>query len=342
MNQIYFDPSNLKYGTEQRRFAQYLTEIGLQHSTVVDYSKALSHHEIRSILLDNFGCEAIYDIKDEGRLLDVIRFFKPVTKGIAPRVRNATRKYIDFIAWEKHLKVVAEREESFRKYIIASGSNEAAARNYACLLRSKRIIDTLSKSFGVNCLYDIDDEFELRRVQTLFKDRSINSHNQFVHAVDKYIEWLKSSKEVKTIDDDTQALLDEKNRIIADLEKRLAEKESEIELLSRQQKDVVNHECVVANVFSEIANRYLQCMKNKAVTRRKEVKDSLHSIMEELKMHPLIPEDLQKCINSFDDVAAPDIPHVNINEYVIEKKVGYQVDNVEAGGTGITVEGGKV
>lgn len=335
---------NIKFGfyaeAQKQKFQSFLMDIGLSMSASISCSDALTEID-RKFLLKRTGFDSVYKISDRRKLSGIRSYLQNYT-------RNALKRYIHFLQVCEEERLVTERREAFCRYLQKIIS-ESGARQYSRLLCSKRIIETMINSFDVSSVYCLTDELRLRQVETIFKATSINSHNEFSSAIKRYIEWLNTDEAKVFYPDDRQINIGDplqakdKEQRIAELEKLLQEKDTEIsQLKTASRQTAVEHNQVVADVFSEIANRYLQCMKNKAVTRRKEVKDSLHSIMEELKMHPLIPEDLQKCINSFDDVAAPDIPHVNINEYVIEKKVGYQVDNVEAGGIGITVEGGKM
>ena len=341
----YTKMQHIDIALQQNLFRKFLVSVvQLKSDTAILYSNTLG--QIRpEFILKYSVCTSVYELMDSIVLRRVVDDLPDGS--FAKRADRAVKHYIDFLQVQRERELVESREKLYYEHLRLVYSDSAAQR-YCRLLRSNLIVDTMLKSFGVSSVYCLNNERDLNLVKVLFANSGINSHNAFRAAVDKYIEWINliggiegGDKTPEPSADDIQRVLDEKNRIIADLEKHLAEKDTEIaQLRNLQPQNVVSHESDVADIFSEIANRYLLCMKNKAVQRRKEVKDSLHSIMEELKMHKFVPEDLQKCINSFDDVAAPDIPQINIKEYILEKNVSHQVDNVEAGGTGIIVDGG--
>lgn len=124
----------------------------------------------------------------------------------------------------------------------------------------------------------------------------------------------------------------EANMKLREAEAKVAEYEK-----SKSEEKIVDHEEVVVSVFCEIAQRYMESTKRKRTDQRTLVKNSLHDIMSQLKMFGRIPNDLQKCINNFDDETTPVIPHVIVQgDYVLQKHVDGQVNHVDDGGTGIS------
>lgn len=84
--------------------------------------------------------------------------------------------------------------------------------------------------------------------------------------------------------------------------------------------------------FCKIAVEYLDKCKNKSSDFRKNVKDNLQSIMNALKLHKFVPEELQEAIDSFDDEKPqPTMPQ----EVVITKHVENEIHHVAPGATGV-------
>lgn len=125
---------------------------------------------------------------------------------------------------------------------------------------------------------------------------------------------------------------DEANKKLTKAEAKIADYEK-----VESERKPIEHNQLVGDIFSEIAQRYMECTKNKDVAGRKEVKRNLRDIMDELKLHSHISRDIQRCISHFDDKEPPVIPQIIVQEVVLEKHVDYQVNGVEAGATGISV-----
>ncbi len=69
--------------------------------------------------------------------------------------------------------------------------------------------------------------------------------------------------------------------------------------------EVASYDEAVGRFFAEIARRYMECTKNKDVAGRRQVRQSLRDIIDELKLHDYVPRDVLRCISHFDDKDAP-------------------------------------
>lgn len=89
--------------------------------------------------------------------------------------------------------------------------------------------------------------------------------------------------------------------------KREAEYDKKIEKLEAELAEARNLD------FTILAVHYLNATRKKDYTTRKKVKDNLHDIMNELKLHDSISKELQEKINAFDDIdVTPDKITINI------------------------------
>lgn len=108
----------------------------------------------------------------------------------------------------------------------------------------------------------------------------------------------------------------------------------------QSEMEVVDHRNLVANIFEELALRYMNSSKRKSVSTRTKVQEHILAFVNALKIH--IDDDVLKCINSFDDENPPVVPQVNIhNEYVMEKNVTTEIGKVESGATGAIIKQSK-
>lgn len=97
---------------------------------------------------------------------------------------------------------------------------------------------------------------------------------------------------------------------------------------------VLNHDELVGHIFAEIAQRYMDCTKNKDAAGRKEVRQSLRNIIDELKLHSFVPREVQRCIDHFDDKDAPVVPQITVmGDYIQEQQI--------AGGASFRKDGRK-
>lgn len=127
---------------------------------------------------------------------------------------------------------------------------------------------------------------------------------------------------------------DEANRKLEESEAKVAEFEK-----ADSEKKIVEHDQMIADVFCEIMQRYMESTRCKSQKRREEVQKSLKDILFELKLDGMISRKMKKCINDFDNPEAPVVPQVIVQgDYVLQKHVDSQVNHVGEGGTGITAK----
>lgn len=370
------------------QFEAYLNKRGYQPNTAHDYARTLHHKDIEPFMQKTFGCRSVYWLTDDSLLVVVLESFR--FKGsLEGRVKNATMRYREFLDEDNRrdkfetLALSIERELYFKKYLLARGVKDHAVLNYVSILKTSRIADTMLKSFGCPTVFGLNNPQSVKQAMVLFSSASVNNHNQFRSACNKYCDWIVdaeggyeedsenrmtenarnqvcSLKREQTgslqnmamtdlfANSDYNALNDEILSLKQELRKVQNERDTAVEGLNKAQtkideyekaileKKIVNHEELVAEIFCEIAQRYMACNVRKRTDQRTLIKNSLHDIMSQLKMFDCIPHDLQKCINNFDDEVTPTIPQVIVQgDYVLQKHVDNQVDHVAKGGTGV-------
>lgn len=151
-------------------------------------------------------------------------------------------------------------------------------------------------------------------------------------------EYSELVGKVKRLEEKLQEIEAERDAAIGEV----AELKSECTELNEElaQYKNIEHEQLVADVFTEIAQRYLKCTTNKTEQQRKVVKDNLRDMMWGLNLIGRIPAEIKTCIDNFDDKDAPTIPQINFyGDVVMEKNVGHQVGYVSEGGTGVNING---
>lgn len=169
-----------------------------------------------------------------------------------------------------------------------------------------------------------------------------------VHSKSSYSSKNKESA-VPVSNSDNYALKEEIVSLMERLSKTVAERDEALKNLKKanevvrayekneSQKEIVDHDQLIADVFSEIMQRYMESTKCKSQARREEIQKALKDILFELKLDGLISRKMKKCINDFDNPEPPVIPQIIVQgDYVLQKHVESQVNHVAEGGTGIT------
>lgn len=228
----------------------------------------------------HYHCTTVYHLSDVKLLKNFVKKVNVYSNDFSSRVRNATKRYIEYLN-----KMSVERTVKEEEPIVFTESGE----------------------------------LENLAMNNLFANNDYRAMQDTIHRLQSELEITKSER-------------DEANRKLHEAESKNKEYEKTV-----VEEMVVEHEELVANVFCEIAQRYMESCKRKKTDQRTLIKNSLHDIMSQLKMFGRIPNDLQKCINNFDDETTPDIPHVLVQgDYVLQKHVDSEVNHVDEGGTGIT------
>lgn len=129
----------------------------------------------------------------------------------------------------------------------------------------------------------------------------------------------------------TDKVVQSQEQEINELETRNMELEAELKDLKKKIK--MSEKEMMGFYFSKIASEFLEKSKKKKQETREKAKESLQSIMNALKLHKHVPEDLQEAIDNFDNIEPQPIV---VNELVQAKYVENEIQNVESGGTGVT------
>lgn len=256
----------------------------------------------------------------------------------------------------------------FEAYLMSRHYSPVTCRSYAKTLKHERLETYLKRHYHCTTVYELTDIPLLNRFVEKVNVYSENFSSKVRNATMRYIEFLNETEVTDVVKKEEPVLTESgelesiaMNNLFANndyhvmqdkihhLESELAIVKSERDEANRmldeaetkveeyEKASAVDHDVIVGKVFSEIAQRYMECNKYKDIAGRREVKRTLRDIMDELKMHSFIPKDLQRCISHFDDREPPVIPTINIGTIIMDQHNDNYVGNVENGGTGVSV-----
>lgn len=320
--------------------------------TAHDYARDLHHREIEEYMVKNYGCRSVYWLTDDEVLEGFLSTFRPRNMSVSMdgRVKNATMRYREFLCEcdcredIEQKKVCIQRELDFKRYLMARGLTEAQADHDSKLLYDKRVIRVLGG--GNHCkksLYETIDLHNLEVARVMIGGTKVEKDENVRFAISRYIDWIKDMNgefakacEVQEAEEHKQVELgqfeerDEARNDVKLLESKLEQKQQEESSFVK-----VEHEQLIADAFSEIAQKYLERNKRKKPELRTKIKESLHDIMSQLKLFKRIDNELIECIDSFDDDSMPTIPQtIKIGTLIMEQKNGTYIEKVMKGATG--------
>lgn len=234
-----------------RLFEDYMLRRDYSPKTAHDYTRDLHHREIEQFMLKNFGCRSVYWLTDDDDLLLLLENFRSrgINISMDGRVKNATMRYREFLNEGNHrdemqtLALSIEREQDFKKYLMARGIKDHAIHNYVSILKSSRITDTMLKSFGCPTVFGLNNPQNVRQAMVVFSSTSVNNHNQFRSACNKYCDWI----------------IDSEGGYEEDSERRMEEDAREIEIGQFEEMcDIAMHQ----NLMDAYNYHVLECMKS--------------------------------------------------------------------------------
>lgn len=234
-----------------QQFEAYLLKREYNPKTAHNYARDLHHSEIEPFMLKTYGCRSVYWLTDDDDLLHLLTNYhsRGINVSMDGRVKNATMRYREFLSEDNHryemetLALSIERELEFRDYLDARGIRDSGIMTYVATLKAPKIADTMQKSFGCPTIFGLNNSESVKRAMALFSTASVNQHNIFRSACNKYCDWINDSEGGYEEDSD----------------RRMQEAEKSIELMQFEEMcDIAMHQ----NIIDAYNYHTMECMKD--------------------------------------------------------------------------------